>query len=322
MWRCWKGLAAGILVVLGFAGCELDEVTIPAGEDLLIVEAILDAGRPMQYVILHHTLNGRVVGGEPGAQVRVRRGDGVEVVFSEVSPHACMTIDPTYTGGEAAVDMGASCYLSPATAGYWVIPGEEYELLIETADGKRLQGRTTVPGWYQLRGLPAEARRPPGEVGRCVLPPETPLPLEWTVSAGARAYMTHMRVEGLPEALDGRGIPNIPEVVNLLGVSASERDTSIIIPAQVGLFERQNYDNELMLALDDGFPEGVRVQIIVGALDRNYVNALRADNFHPSGPVRISSIRGDGAGVFGSIVPYSFEIDVRHGGGPGCLVGG
>ena len=321
MWG-WSRIAAGAVVAVGLAGCELDEVTIPDGEDVLIVESILDAGRDEQYVLLHHTLNGRVVGGEEGARVRVRRGDGVEVVFTEAPADACTTVDPAYAEGEAAVDVQATCYVSPEAAGRWVVPGSDYELLIETVDGKRLQGRSTVPGSYEPIGLSAAARRPMGEVGQCVLPPDTPLALEWTVSAGARAYLTHMRVEGLPDALEGSGIPNIPEVLTLFGISVSETDTAIVVPTQVGVFERHDYDNDLMLALNDGFPEGVRVRITLGAMDRNYVNGVRNDTFHPSGPVRVSSIRGDGAGVFGSFVPYAFEIEVRSGDGAGCLAEG
>lgn len=315
----WSRIAAGIFVAVGLAGCDLDEVTIPDGEDVLIVEAILDAGREEQYVLLHHTLNGRVVGGEDGALVRVRRGDGLEVVFTEAPADACTMVDPAYADGEAAVDVRATCYVSPAAEGRWVVPGAEYELLIETVDGKRLQGRTTVPGSFEPISLSAAARRPTGEVGQCVLPPDTPLALEWTVSAGARAYLTHMRVEGLPEALEGSGIPNIPDVVTLFGILVSETDTTIVVPTQVGVFERQNYDNDLMLALNDGFPEGVRVRITLGAMDRNFVNGIRVDSFHPSGPVRVSSVHGDGAGVFGSFVPYAFEIEVRSGDGVGCL---
>ena len=318
----WTRIAAGTLVAVGLAGCELDEVTIPAGEDVLIVESILDAGRDEQYVLLHHALNGRIVGGEEGARVRVRRDDGLEVDFAQAPADACTTVDPAYADGEAAVDNRATCYVSPAAAGRWVVPGAGYELRIETADGKRLLGRTTVPGSYEPIGLSAAARRPMGWVGQCVLPPDTPLALEWTVSAGASAYMTHVRIEGLREALEGREIPNIPEVLTLFGVSLTESDTAIVVPAQVGVFERHNYDNDLMLAINDGFPEGVRVRVTLGAMDRNYVNGLRNDTFHPSGPVRVSSIRGDGVGVFESFVPYAFEVEVRSGDGAGCLAEG
>lgn len=321
MWG-WSRIAAGLLAVFGLAACELDEVTIPAGEDLLIVESILDAGKEEQFVLLHHTLNGRRVGGEEGARVRVLREDGLEVLFTEAPANACTMVDAAYSEGKDSVDVRVTCYVSPAGAGHWVVPGERYELRVETVDGKRLQGWTTVPGAFEPIGLSAEAGRPMGEVGRCVLPPATPLALQWSVSAGARAYMTHMRVEGLREVLEGSGIPNIPEVLTLYGVSVTESDTSIVVPAQVGILERQKYDNDLMLAIRDGFPEGVRVRITLGAMDRNYVNAVRGDSFHPSGPVRVSSVSGDGAGVFGSLVPYAFDIEVRGGGGAGCLVEG
>jgi hypothetical protein len=42
--------------------------------------------------------------------------------------------------------------------------------------------------------------------------------------------------------------------------------------------------------------------VVVAAADRNYVNWVRGGNFNPSGLVRVPSVRGDGTGVFGSIV--------------------
>lgn len=317
----WRRAALGLAMTGTLAGCELAEMTIPDGSDLLVVESILDAGRDEQHVLLHHTLNGRRIGGEEGASVRVRRGDGLEVAFEPAPAERCFSVDPAYSAGKDSVEVQASCYVSPASAGRWVVPGESYELRIETADGKRLHGRTTVPGPFELHGLSPEAARPMGEVGRCVLPPDSALALHWSIASGARAYVTHMKIEGLREALAGRGIPDIPEVVELFGASISERDTTIVVPTDLGVFERTKYSRELMLAIQDGFPEGARVRLTIGAMDRNFVNAVRGGSFHPSGLVRISSVVGDGVGVFGSLVPYALEVDVRRDGGEPCLAG-
>jgi hypothetical protein len=319
-WSRNRGVLS-IAVLLTLVGCELSETAIPDGEDILVVESILNAGKDEQALLLHHTLNGRLVAGEEGAHVQVRRGDGFEVDFRRAPLDACAGDVRSYSAGKDSVDVRATCYLSPPGTGRWVVPGGRYELLIETVDGKRLHGRTTVPGRYALLGLSPAAARPMGEVGRCVLPPDSALTLHWSVSAGARSYMTHMTVRGLREALRGSGIPSIPDVVELYGFSVSERDTTITVPTGVGTTERGKYDNALMLALRDGFPAGSRVRLIIGAMDLNYVNAIRGDNFYPSGPVRVSSIAGDGAGVFGSLVPYAIEVEVHRGGGAGCLGG-
>jgi hypothetical protein len=310
-----------LATLLPLTACELAETTIPDGADLIVVESILDAGKDVQYLLLHRTLQGRLVGGEEGARVQVRRGDGLEVVYTGAPTSACTNIDPAFAAGKDSVEVRASCYLSPAAEGRWVVPGESYELLIETREGERLHGRTTVPGHFEPLGLSTAAARPMGEVGRCVLPPDSALTLHWSTSSGALAYMSHMRVEGLQEALAGSGIPAVPDVVELYGVSISERDTSIVAPTQMGSMELGKYDREVMLALRDGFPAGTRVRLTIAAMDRNFVNATRGDGFNPSGIVRVSSVTGDGIGVFGAMVPYAFEMEVRRGGRAACLVG-
>ncbi|MBD0319449.1 MAG: hypothetical protein ICV87_03885, partial [Gemmatimonadetes bacterium] len=70
------------------------------------------------------------------------------------------------------------------------------------------------------------------------------------------------------------------------------------------------YDNAALTALQSGFPDGVSVHLVVAAADRNYVNGVRGGSFNPSGPVRVSSVTGDGVGVFGSLVPLYVHIRV------------
>lgn len=317
----WGNALLPALAALVLGGCELDEVMVPDGADLLIAESILDAGKEIQHLLLHRTLRGRLVGGEEGAQVRVRRDDGLVVSFAAAPASACTELDPGFAAGKDSVEVRATCYLSPSEAGRWVVPGAAYELQIETTGGEKLRGRTTVPGHFTPLGLSPAAALPLGEVGRCVLPPDSALALQWSVATGARAYLTHMRIEGVRDALAGSGIPNLPEVVELYGVSVTERDTSIVAPTEIGVLEIGKYPADLMRALRAGFPEGARVRFTIGAMDRNYVTAARGDTFNPSGMVRISSIAGDGMGVFGSVVPYALEVEVKSTGGEGCLEG-
>jgi hypothetical protein len=63
------------------------------------------------------------------------------------------------------------------------------------------------------------------------------------------------------------------------------------------------------------------VRLTVAAVDRNYVNGVRGGSFNPSGRVRVSSVTGDGEGVFGSLVPLTLEVEVLRGPSrlPACL---
>jgi hypothetical protein len=62
----------------------------------------------------------------------------------------------------------------------------------------------------------------------------------------------------------------------------------------------------------------VVADVVIAAADRNYVNWERGGNFNPSGLVRIGSVRGDGFGVFGSLVVKSFQIRVGSTEYPPC----
>ncbi|HLM67787.1 MAG TPA: hypothetical protein VK358_09680, partial [Longimicrobium sp.] len=71
-----------------------------------------------------------------------------------------------------------------------------------------------------------------------------------------------------------------------------------------------DFNQDLLRALQGGLPDKTAATVVVAAADRNFVNGVRGGNFNPSGQVRISSIVGDGVGVFGSLTPLSFTIRV------------
>jgi len=303
------------------AGCTLAEVTTTQGEDVLVVESVLRTDRDLQQILLHRTLQGQVVGGAPGAQVAVQRENGARVVFQEAPIEACTSIGRRFRSGEDSLDIRATCYVSPQTGGRWVVAGGRYTLDVATREGERVRGSTQVPASFDLRGLTGAARLRNGD-RRCILPPDTPLPLVWSTSAGTWAYLTEMEVRGLRGALAGSGIDleDIPEPLQLTGVSVSASDTTLLVPAEVGVFERFSYNQDLLRAIQDGFPEGAQVTLVVAATDRNFVNAVRGGAFNPSGNVRISSVVGDGVGVFGSLVARTVQLDVHAGGGSNpCL---
>jgi hypothetical protein len=289
------------------SACTLAEVVTAEPADLLVVEAVLRSDAAMQRVMLHGPPASPSPGLERGARVTVRNSAGREVVFVETQRfELCL---------EGLPGVLPACYVSPVEEGFWVRPGEEYELSIETADGRRAFGRTTVPGEFRVLE-PAALRRGRG----CHLPPGTPLPLVWSRSSGTWTYLADMEIFGLPAALAGRVPAPIPDRVRLTGLAISETDTTMILPRDFGIFQRTEYEQPLLLALRDGLPVGVTADLVLAAVDRNFVNAVRGGTFNPSGRVRIPSVAGDATGLFGSMTAHTMIVDVRRASPfPSCL---
>ncbi|HEX6040448.1 DUF4249 family protein [Longimicrobium sp.] len=293
--------AAAAALVLG--GCTLADVTVPPSEDRLVVEAVLRTDFTQQTVLLHRTVQDQASRKEPGASVEVTGPNGLRVTFVE-STEACYAIDPGYDASEVAVE--ASCYVSPRALGRWVTPGQAYDLTVRTARGEEALGRTVVPGTFSVRGIRttnrADVREP-----TCTLPPQTPLNLSWTPAPGAWGYLAPLNIFGLRNAFPPEYGP--PDPLELVGVSVSAADTTLVLPGEFGVFDRFDYNQDLLRVLQAGLPEGTSARVAIAAADRNYINGVRGGNFNPSGQVRISSIVGDGVGVFGSLTTLRFAID-------------
>lgn len=288
-----------VLAMILAAGCELDEVAAPPSEDLLVVEAVLRAGANRQYILLHHSLLGGTIRGEPGATISVTPEGGAPVLFEAAGQGDCFV--PGSDGWMSEeLTMSASCYWSPASAGRFVVPGMRYDLQVVTADGQELRGRTTVPGRFELRS-PRTAVDSATFSRTCLLPGD-PFTLTWNRSEGAWAYLSSLRLQTWGDSLRKEGIA-VPDPLDLTGLSVSAADTSQAFPSNLGLFERFSLDQRLLIYLQSGLPRDADATLVVLALDRNYTNAIRGGRFNPSGLVRISSVTGDGIGVFGSVVP-------------------
>ena len=300
-----RGLLAGAALLLG--GCTIADVTVAPGEDRLVVEGVLRTDARAQFILLHRSVQAGVAEGERGAQVVVTRGDGVRIAFQESPASTCYSIDPAYLQAEDPVDIRGTCYTSPASAGHWVLPGATYDLSVRTARGEEARGRTVVPGDYTLRRVPV-SRLADLQPAPCTLPPLTPLPLTWTQAEGAWGYIAPLRVLGLRTVLPDSF--NAPDPLQLVGVSVSAADTSLVLPGEFGVFERFDYNQNLLRLLQTGLPAGVSARVVVAAADRNYINGVRGGSFNPSGPIRVSSVVGDGVGVFGSLVPLTTAIIV------------
>src|SRR5687768_10993287 len=267
--------AGAVLTLLVAGGCTLADVTVPASEDLLVVEAVLRTDVASQAILLHRAVQGRVAAGESGAEVVVRTPGGTGIRFAEAG-QGCVAVDPAFLAQDS-LDVSLTCYASPEAAGRWVQPGGTYELTIRTRRGEVVQGRTVVPGEFGMVGLPFR-RRSDQPLPACAIPGNQPFPVTWTQAAGAWAYVAPLRIVGLnPPGVE------VPDTLELIGLSISAADTQLVLPHEFGVFDRFRYDQELLRLLQLGLPNGVVAGLTVAAADRNYVNGVRGGNFNPSG---------------------------------------
>lgn len=283
----------GLLLV----GCSLTEVSIPQGEDVAVVEAVLNTGQPVQRLLLHRT----VENGEARALV----ADSVLLTGPDGRARRYVRTLNETSGCLADADSipaeSVSCYVlefSPA-------PGAVYALDVFFDGDQRIRGRTQVPGTFELRGSPAV------RAGSCVLRPGTQLALAWTRAPGVWSYLADLEIRGLRRVPELSEMQQIPDPLNLFGLAISDSDTTLSVPADFGLFQAGEVELDLLRLLQNGLPAGITAGLTIAAADRNLVNAIRGGTFNPSGLVRISSVAGDGIGLFGSVVPRTLRIEVR-----------
>ena len=295
-------LLAGLLL----GACELQEVTTAPAADFVVVEVMLEAGADSQFAYLHRAVGQGSVR-VPGAQVTVTDALGKALHFRPVDYWRCLSPEPARPGSAGSC-YGASAGAAPIRA------GQTYELQVRTADGARLSGTTHVPGELLLRQPRA---------AECALPPDTSLELRWGAAAGAWVYEVEAQFTDIFPVLVARGVvtdtPNVP--LRLQGLAITAADTTLVLPGELGLFDRFDATlHPILVALGGGLPEGVSAEVVVAAADRNYVNWVRGDSFNPSGQVRVPSVRGAGTGVFGSFTSARFRLRVtRDSTLPGCF---
>lgn len=298
-------LAATLLMTLLASawGCELAEVAAPPSENLLVVESVLRVGGVRQMVLLHRTLDGGTVQGEPGARVELHGPGGERWPFREGDAEECARLR-VVDRRLGALDLEASCYLSDLDAPLRIEPGAVYELAITTLRGEELRGRTTVPHAFNLR-VPAVGPATTDRSVTCALP-ATPFELVWEQAQGAWSYFVALHLSGWGDELRDAGV-EFPDPLELTGVSVGAADTTLAFPQNLGLFQRGSIDTRVFQHLAHGIGASAHAMLVIIAADPNYTNALRGGRFNPSGPVRPTSIVGDGVGLFGSVVPLTIN---------------
>ncbi len=276
--------------------CDLEEITIIEIEDVVIAEIYVNlAEDPTENEIrayLHHTVGapGSGVDELPNALIVVRRPDGLMLDLVENAIDACLEPLPTVGSGV--------CFLAEPAQTPNLNPGDLLEVEVTFADGGTLLGATRVPSPFQVDGIST----------MCRLDSNTLLPLHWSRSEGAWAYVNEASISGLPEALEPEGIVVEEDPLNLLGLSISDQDTTIVFPSEFGIFDRFDLNQDLASRLQDGLPPSTTAEVSITAVEGNYVNWARGGNFNPSGQVRVPSLRGDGTGVFAATVNRRFVV--------------
>lgn len=295
--RRWRRTAVLCATVSagGLTACELNEVTLAESEDVPVVEAYvqLGDGQDQTSVFLHWTLGTRPARDFLDAEVVVTRDDGEEILMAPGDPDQCLR------PGLEDLTEGV-CFAPGFDVEGFFQAGMGVSLTVALSDGGVLEAATMIPEDIQF--LYPVVRE------RCALGPGRQLEFVWNRSPGVWAYSAETEILGLRDALALEQIQVETDSVALLGLAVSDSDTTITFPREFGIFDRFDLEQEVALALQNGLPVGAVATVVVAALDRNYVNWIRGGNFNPSGPVRVSSIRGPGVGVLGSTVRRTIFI--------------
>jgi hypothetical protein len=283
-----RSAIVSLLLTLGLAGCELDEVSLTEPESILLAEVyvMVGDGEPEITAYLHETLGSTGSADLRNATVRVI-SDTLEVALVEATPDRCLS-------RSVANKVDGRCYSEEGDLLEGMLePGRALDLEILLSDGRELRGSTVIP---------SDIRMVWPSTGVCVLPPGRSFEVSWSRSPGAWAYAAETIIWGLRDALEPLGVEVEADSVALLGLAVSDSDTTIVFPSEFGVFDRFDLDSDLALILQEGLPFGALANVVVAALDRNYVNWVRGGSFNPSGLVRVPSVTGDGTGVFAAVV--------------------
>lgn len=138
--RC--GVVFALLPLL-LVACQLTEVTIPSGEPVVIVQAVLSRTRPTQFVIVEESLTGSGRGptGDvvPPAEPRLPI-TGASVQMTHLTSASC----PLATVALDALADTSGLYTTDALCP--LAPGDRLRLRVETPDGTVVTGETQIPG--------------------------------------------------------------------------------------------------------------------------------------------------------------------------------
>ena len=289
-----------LLTGLTAGACELTEVTITELEPNVVVEAyanIRPAGGGTIIALLHGSVGIPGIDPDgPEAVVRVLAESGAEVTLAEAADEECII-------GDAPPDPAdpRRCYATTVDPSF-VQPSDRLVLQVDVVGGGRIEGGTRVPAAFELI-------QPNGD-GVCTVATGA-LDFIWTQSEGTWYYVTSIELSGIAPDLLSLGVRDPADSAIVSAIAVSQSDTVVTYPDDFFLdvySDDLGYTSELNSLIGEGMqPHWVASAYITG-IDRNYTNWVRGGGFHPSGTIRIPSLRGAGTGVFGSSVVLEHRI--------------
>ncbi len=292
--RGWRPLLVGWLLV--GAGCELREVTVPDGERVIVVQAVMRPDLVDQFVVVEESFTGTV---DPGrfeiGDVPTEGGPRTPVVDATV---AVRNLDfTTAQCGDTVVfsDRPQSPGRFRLRGVYWsppscppMRPGDRLALSVTTSDGQVVEGEARVPG---LSGA------------------------ELQVAGGTQMFGTgdttmfnrdedtlRLRVR----AVSGR---LVQFEVRRLVEGEDETRTLVLVDSTAFSLPGSSLDIFTRNDGDDVFRAGRHYLLTAALTDTNYFDFARSSNNEFTGRGFINHLRG-GIGVFGSLAATTTTLSV------------
>ncbi len=283
---------------LALLACELDEITIPQAEPVVVVHGVINVGQPTQFVILEQSLTGRSsehysAGLVPPAPAG--EGTPIEGAYVTLTYHGPGSCDqptvvlqerpPVELAGVGLVPSGTyvTDELCPLSA------GDRVGLRVETPAGAVVTGTTVIPGARSLdihtragSGANLEFDRTTDSVWIDVDP----------ISARALAFELFRDPTRTPDGWGGTHFTLVTDTMSMVfaGGLRSFEDT------------------------DEGeavFRPGTYMILTAAVTDTNYYDFARSFNNPFTGRGFINHLQG-GVGVFGSVLTNKQNLRVIH----------
>lgn len=273
-----------LVAAVALGACSLEEVTIPLGERIIVVQAVLtlDPDAVAQYVLVEWSVTGTAaipnqdsLRGPPrpplpisGADVIVTRDDGDSIRLLEIPD----------TLGVYKISWGDM-------VGF-LQPGREYRLRVRVPDGREVRGRARMPAAPVVTGLLPE--------GAAFNRDRDTLRIAWSGAQGSKGVFTQVRPR---------------DVTRWVRMVLFTDSTHFVIP---GLLAFPLPSDSLPASV---WIAGTRETFTVAAMDTNFFDFFRTGNDPFTGSGFLNRLQG-GMGVFGAMAPvsrtYSVVADLDH----------
>lgn len=260
------------------AGCDLTEVTVPTGEQVVVVQAIMRPDQDIQSVFVEYSLAGQRDLASGGRRLAIN-GAVVTVTNHTRSRPGC-----TGPIQFINIDRDAGRYASPAGCPM-LETGDALELNVRTREGEEVTGTMNVPG---MRGMIVTLN-------------------DTALASGTGQFRLNRDNDTLRfnvERGSGRGL--LVELQPLIGlVNFGSRTSFFVDTMSLRLFGNLSFDFDD--AADPLFRAGRFTTVSVGIMDENFFRFFQTRNDPFTGRGFDNRLEG-GLGVFGGLDPRFFRV--------------